>query len=63
MTGSESRDITANRWSIRWKLMVIMAILIVGLVALLSYNQISSQRKILEDELNRIIGINNGDVA
>jgi PAS domain S-box-containing protein len=40
------------RWSIKWKLMAIMAILIVSLVAVLSYNQISSQKKILEDELN-----------
>jgi len=57
MTGSGSRDITATRWSIKWKLMAIMAILIVSLVALLSYNQISSQRKILENELNTRIAL------
>jgi PAS domain S-box-containing protein len=57
MTGSRPRDITAIRWSIKWKLMAIMAILIVGLVALLSYNQISSQKKVLEDELDNRIAL------
>lgn len=57
MTGSRSRDITAIRWSIKWKLMVIMAILIVGLVALLSYSQISSLKKVLENELDNRIAL------
>jgi len=54
---SEFMDSGTVRWSIKWKLMAIMAILIVSLVALLSYNQISSQRKILEDELNNRIAL------
>jgi len=46
---------SAVRWSIRWKLMAIMAILIISLIAVLFYNQISSQRKIFENELNNRI--------
>ena len=57
MTGNGSKDITVIRWSIRWKLMAIMAILIVGLVALLSTNQISSQKRVLEEELDNRIAL------
>jgi nitrogen fixation/metabolism regulation signal transduction histidine kinase len=46
---------TTGRLSIRWKLMAIITILMVSLVAILSYSQISSQKKMLEVELkNRI---------
>lgn len=43
------------RWSIKWKLMLVIAVLVFSLVLILSYAQISSQEKILEAELqNRI---------
>lgn len=49
---------TASRtvsWSIKWKLMTFIAALVLCLVAILSYAQISSQKRILEGELeNRI---------
>ena len=52
MAESDFKDIGSTvKWSIKWKLMAFMAILIVILVAVLSYNQISSQRKILAAEL------------
>ncbi len=45
------------RWSIKWKLMGIITLLVLALVALLSYAQISSQRRILEMELNQRIAL------
>jgi class 3 adenylate cyclase/HAMP domain-containing protein len=45
------------RWSIRWKLMGIITLLVFILVAVLSYIQISNQREILEKELNERISL------
>jgi len=43
------------RWSIKWKLMAVITVLVISLVAILSYTQISNQKRILEAELaNRI---------
>ncbi len=50
-------DLTTVRWSIKWKLMAVMTIVITSLVAILSYIQISSQRKMLESELNNRIAL------
>ena len=52
VTGKETKDQKTVRWSIKWKLMGIITLLVLVLVAVLSYTQISSQRKILEMELN-----------
>jgi len=58
VTESNSTDPGSTvRWSIKWKLMVIISILIVILVTVLSYTQISSQRRILADELNNRIAL------
>ena len=46
----------ANR-SIKWKLTIVMTILMVCLVTVLTYSQISSQKKILESELDRRISL------
>ena len=53
----ETKDQKTVKWSIRWKLMAIITLLIFTLVAVLSYTQISSQRKILEVELNERIAL------
>ncbi|MCJ7686044.1 MAG: hypothetical protein MUO68_17310, partial [Desulfobacteraceae bacterium] len=57
MTGKGTRDQKTVKWSIRWKLMAIITLLVFTLVAVLSYTQISSQRKILEMELNERIAL------
>ena len=55
MTNNSSKELPPIRWSIRWKLMIIMTILIISLVAVLSYIQISMQKRMLEVELNNRI--------
>ena len=57
MTEKGTKDKGTVRWSIKWKLMGIITLLVLALVALLSYTQISSQRKILEMELNERIAL------
>ncbi|HDZ91420.1 MAG TPA: adenylate/guanylate cyclase domain-containing protein [Deltaproteobacteria bacterium] len=57
MTEKGTKDQETVRWSIRWKLMGIITLLVFALVAVLSYTQISSQRKILEMELNERIAL------
>lgn len=52
MAGNTSRNSTTVRWSIKWKLLIIIAILMVSLIAALSFIQISSQKRMLERELN-----------
>ncbi|MCX5799477.1 MAG: hypothetical protein NTU90_07965, partial [Proteobacteria bacterium] len=49
------QDEPAIRWSIKWKLIAVITMLIVLLVAILSYMQVTSQKKIMERDLdNRI---------
>ena len=55
MKKNELKDIITVRWSIKWKLVTSITILMVYLVAALSYIQISSQKRILERELNNRI--------
>jgi len=55
MLGNTSKRTIAVKWSIKWKLMAIMTILILSLVTILTYIQISSQKKMLENELNKRI--------
>lgn len=52
-----TKDQKTVRWSIRWKLMGIITLLVFCLVAVLSYTQISNQRKILEEDLNQRIAL------
>ena len=52
---STRSDIPAIRWSIKWKLIAIITILIVFLVATLTFMQVSSQKRIMERELNNRI--------
>lgn len=53
----EERILSTVKWSIKWKLVVIITVLIVSLVAALSYIQISSQKRVLERELNNKINL------
>jgi signal transduction histidine kinase len=55
MTENSSNDKITIKWSIKWKLIATMTILMIILVAILSYSQISSQERMLEDELNKRI--------
>jgi class 3 adenylate cyclase/HAMP domain-containing protein len=55
--GKGTKDQKTVRWSIKWKLMGIITLLVLALVAILSYTQISSQRTILEMELNERIAL------
>ncbi|MDM8551479.1 SpoIIE family protein phosphatase [Desulfobacterales bacterium HSG2] len=55
MLGNISKSKFAIKWSIKWKLMAIMTILMLSLVTILTYIQISSQKKMLENELNKRI--------
>ncbi len=57
MTEKGAKNQTTVRWSIRWKLMSIITLLVFALVAVLSTIQISNQRKILEMELNKRIAL------
>ena len=57
MTDRKANDPKTVRWSIRWKLMAAITLLILILVGVLSYVQISSQRKILEMELKKRIAL------
>ncbi len=50
-------DLSTVKWSIKWKLMAILTIVMTCLVAVLSYVQISSQKKMMETELNSRIGL------
>ncbi|MCP4105983.1 MAG: SpoIIE family protein phosphatase [Desulfobacteraceae bacterium] len=45
----------AVRWSIKWKLFTIMTILMASLVAILTFIQISSQKHMLKNELDKKI--------
>jgi serine phosphatase RsbU (regulator of sigma subunit) len=49
--------IAAVRWGIKWKLISLMSIFMMILVAILTYIQISSQKKLLEKELDKRIAI------
>jgi hypothetical protein len=52
-----AREQKMVRWSIRWKLMAVITLLVFALVAVLSYTQISNQRAILEEELHKRIAL------
>ncbi len=43
------------RWSIKWKLILLMTVLIISLMVILTYVQISSQQAVLENELGKRI--------
>lgn len=55
--GRGTKDKGTVRWSIKWKLMGIITLLVLALVIVLSYTQISSQRKILEVELGERVAL------
>ncbi len=57
MTEKGTKEQKTVRWSIKWKLMGIITLLVFVLVTVLSYTQISSQRKILEVELGERIAL------
>ncbi len=52
-----SQDNIAVRWSMKWKLMAIMTVLMTGLVAVLTYTQITSQKDMLKNELDKRIAL------
>lgn len=45
------------RWSIKWKLILLMTVLIVCLMVILTYVQISSQQAVLQNELTKRIAL------
>ncbi len=49
---AEKKDLV---WGIRWKLMAVMTVMIVSLVMILTFIQISSQKSVLEEELKKRI--------
>ena len=55
MSRSEIKEPIRIGWSIKWKLMLIMTLLVVGLMLILTYVQISSQKAVLEGELEKRI--------
>jgi PAS domain S-box-containing protein len=55
MTANESKDIPTVRWGIKWKLIGVITVLIVLLVWILSYIQVSSHKRTLERALNNRI--------
>jgi len=57
MPHSSEDKITAVRWGIKWKLIALMSIFMIILLVLLTYIQISSQKKLLEKELDKRITI------
>ncbi|MBN1550455.1 PAS domain S-box protein [bacterium] len=57
MTPNSTNDSATVRWGIKWKLILIITILIVSLVVLLSYIQVSSQKRSLEIELSSRISL------
>lgn len=52
MQESQLKDISTVRWSIKWKLIVVVTILVISLVGILSHMQVSSHKRTLERELN-----------
>jgi len=57
MTNQTPNSPRPVKWSIKWKLMAIITVVMICLVAVLSYIQISSQKMIMEAELNSRIGL------
>ena len=55
--GSVTNNTAAVKWSIKWKLIGIMTVLMVGLIVILAYMQISSQTRMLENALNERIAL------
>ena len=51
MKGNQLKGVTTVRWGIKWKLIAVITILIVSLVGILSYIQVSSHKRTLEREL------------
>jgi PAS domain S-box-containing protein len=49
---SAPADVSAVRWSIKWKIIVIITVLIVLLVVALSYLQVVSQKRVMETDLD-----------
>lgn len=48
---------TGVRWSIRWKLMLMITGLMLGLLLIMTYFQISSQKRLMEKELEKRISL------
>jgi signal transduction histidine kinase len=57
MGNTQQNDKIIVRWSIKWKLIAIITILMIILVFILTLTQISSQTKLLEDALNKRIAL------
>ncbi|MDM8551906.1 methyl-accepting chemotaxis protein [Desulfobacterales bacterium HSG2] len=55
MKGKKTRDNIAVQWGIKWKLMTTITLLMLSLLALLTYFQISSQKRLMESELDKRI--------
>ena len=52
MTSNPAPDPATVKWGIKWRLILLITILTVSLVVILSYVQVSSQKRALEIELN-----------
>ncbi len=55
MKDASKNEMIHIRWSIKWKLMLVMTVVIVSLMLVLTYVQISSQQAVLEGELKKRI--------
>ncbi len=55
MTDDLSNNKITVKWGIKWKLVTLITVLLVCMVTLLTYLQISSQKKMMEEELNKRI--------
>ena len=53
----ETKESVQIRWSIRWKLIAVMTVLVVSLMLILTFIQISSQKSVLEEELKKRIAL------
>ena len=55
MKDKQIKEKLAVQWSIKWKLMTTITILMLSLLALLTYSQISSQKSLMEREVGKRI--------
>ncbi|HHC23877.1 MAG TPA: HAMP domain-containing protein [Desulfobacterales bacterium] len=52
-----TKDKTIVSWSIKWKLMTTITLLMLSLLLILTYSQISSQKRLMESELDKRIAL------
>lgn len=58
-----AKDKILVSWSIKWKLMTTVTLLMVSLLVILTYSQISSQKRLMESELGKRIALMKENLA